>query len=254
MLRFASLGSGSKGNATLIEAGRTRILVDCGFSLKETECRLARLNCSPESLTAIVVTHEHGDHAGGVGRLSRRYHIPVWLTVGTFQAVSDKQFAHYHFINRQTDFQIGHLAIQPYAVPHDAREPCQFVVSDGQHRLALLTDTGSYTPDILDVLHGVDGLLLECNYDPQLLAQGPYPAMLKQRIDGRYGHLANTMAARLVSEINHRNLQHLVAMHLSETNNTPTHAKKALAESLNCSPEEVSVACQEAGFSWRTLN
>lgn len=150
MLRFASLGSGSKGNGTLIECGMTRILIDCGFTLAETERRLQRLGCSAASISAILVTHEHGDHALGVGRLSRRYRIPVYLTVGSFKAIADKQFAQTLFINLKQTLAIGDLEIIPFAVPHDAREPCQFVISDGGVRLGILTDTGSYTDAMLE--------------------------------------------------------------------------------------------------------
>ncbi|MEZ5480273.1 MAG: MBL fold metallo-hydrolase, partial [Thiolinea sp.] len=142
MMRFASLGSGSKGNATLIECGKTRILVDCGFSLAEVERRLGRLDCTPDSLDAILVTHEHGDHANGVGRLSRRYRIPVWLTVGTFHSMRDTGFSRHHYINVHQAFDLQDFQITPYPVPHDAREPCQFVFTDGAQRLGLLTDSG----------------------------------------------------------------------------------------------------------------
>lgn len=253
MLRFSSLGSGSKGNSTLIECGKTRILVDCGFSLAETERRLHRLDCPPESLDAVLITHEHGDHANGVGRLSRRYKIPVWLTVGTYNVVKDKKFSATHFINVNSEFEIADLHVSPYPVPHDAREPCQFVFSDGDKRLGLLTDAGSITPHMLELLNKLDGLLLECNYDARMLAVGSYPPKLKTRVGGNYGHMDNQQARELLQRINLDSLQHLVGMHLSEKNNLPEHAYQALCDGLGCTSDWVTLATQEGGFAWREL-
>lgn len=253
MLRFASLGSGSKGNATLVESGKTRILIDCGFTLGEVEKRLWRLGCDPDQLTAIVVTHEHGDHANGVGRLSRRYKIPVWGSVGTFNSMRDNEFARFQSINIHQPFNIQALELYPFPVPHDAREPCQLVVSDGQWRLGLLTDTGSFTPCIKEHLSQVDALLLECNYDPHMLANGPYHFQLKQRVASHWGHLANPQATQLLQQLDTSKLQHIVGMHLSEQNNLPEYAQAALAEGLNCTASDVALACQANGFDWRVL-
>lgn len=253
MLRFSSLGSGSKGNATLIECGKTRILVDCGFSLAETERRLHRLDCPPDSLSGILITHEHGDHANGVGRLSRRHKIPVWLTVGTYNVVKDKKFSHTNFINVNNGFEIADLQVSPYPVPHDAREPCQFVFSDGDKRLGLLTDAGSITPYMVDLLQKLDGLLLECNYDARMLAIGPYPPKLKTRVGGNYGHLDNMQSTDLLKRIDLGGLQHLLGMHLSEKNNHPDHAQRALSDGLGCALNEVTLATQDSGFDWREL-
>ncbi|MEZ5535237.1 MAG: MBL fold metallo-hydrolase [Thiolinea sp.] len=253
MLRFASLGSGSKGNSTLIECGKTRVLVDCGFSLAETERRLHRLGCSPDRLTAILITHEHGDHANGVGRLSRRYKIPVWLTVGTHNMVRDNKFSSQHFINVNNPFEVADLHITPYPVPHDAREPCQFVFSDGAKRLGVLTDAGSVTPHMVELLQKLDGLLLECNYDARMLATGPYPPKLKTRVGGRYGHMDNLQSRELLQQIELDALQHLVGMHLSEKNNLPEHAQRALCDGVGCESHWVTLATQEEGFDWREL-
>lgn len=254
MLRFSSLGSGSKGNSTLIECGKTRILVDCGFSLAETERRLHRLDCPPESLDAVLVTHEHGDHANGVGRLSRRHKTPVWLTVGTYNVVKDKKFSDTNFINVNSEFEIADLHVSPYPVPHDAREPCQFVFSDGDKRLGLLTDAGSITPHMVELLNKLDGLLLECNYDARMLATGSYPPKLKTRVGGNYGHMDNRQARELLQQVNLDNLQHLVGMHLSEKNNLPEHAYQALCDGLGCTSDWVTLATQEDGFDWRELH
>jgi phosphoribosyl 1,2-cyclic phosphodiesterase len=253
VLRFASLGSGSKGNAALIEAGPTRLLVDCGFSVSELDRRLARLGRQASELTAIVITHEHADHIGGAARVSRRYRLPVFLTAGTHWAVSRSAFHRVECFSAHQPFVIGDVALEPVPVPHDAREPCQFVFGDGQHRVGLLTDVGSITPHIEAVLSGCDALLLECNYDAGMLAAGPYPASLKQRVASRYGHLDNEQAAELLRRIDTSRLQHLVGMHLSENNNSPEVARAALGAALGCDRGWVGLADQQLGFDWREL-
>lgn len=250
MLRFASLGSGSKGNGMLIESGKTRILLDCGFTLGETERRLHRLGCPPQSITAILVTHEHGDHAGGVGRLSRRYGLPVWLTVGSNHAMRDNRFARTHYVNVHQSLEIDDLHITPFPVPHDAREPCQFVFSNGNHRLGVLTDVGSHTPLIIEMLQGLDALMLECNYDAVMLANGPYPPSLKARVAGRYGHLDNHQSTQLLEQLDLGALQHLVGMHLSENNNLPQHAYQALCSGVGCEKSWIQLANQDDGIGW----
>ena len=254
MLRFASLGSGSKGNGTLIECGSTRILIDCGFTLAETERRLQRLGCSADSLSAILVTHEHGDHVLGVGRLSRRYQIPVCLTVGTFKAVADKQFTQTQFINLKQTLAMGDLEISPFAVPHDAREPCQFVISDGAVRLGVLTDTGSYTDAILEQLNGLQGLMLECNYETEMLHRGPYPYALKERLLSRYGHLSNQQAVELLRQLELDKLQSLVGCHLSEVNNLPEYAYATLYKGVGGKADGIKIASQLEGLDWQTLS
>ena len=178
-MRFASLGSGSEGNGLIVECGETRVLVDCGFKLKETIRRLARLGLEPCDLAAVLVTHEHDDHGGGVARLARRYDLPVYLTYGTLVALGPRSsmMPRVSVIDSHTPFLIGDLEIHPYPVPHDAREPSQFVFSDGDRRLGLLTDTGDSTPHIQRMLSGIDALVLECNHDLDLLMNGPYPAI-----------------------------------------------------------------------------
>lgn len=256
-LRFASLGSGSKGNATLVEAGSTCVMLDCGFSLAETERRLEQLECSPESISAIMVTHEHGDHSAGVGKFSRKYDLPVWLTVGTFHACKDNQFASLHYIDSHSAFRIQDLYIQPFPVPHDAREPCQFVFSNTKHRLAVLTDTGSVTPCILEHLDGVDALLLEFNYDEEMLRKGAYPPRLKQRVSGSHGHLDNQQSRQILERVDTGQLQHLIAMHVSEKNNHESHVLDVLSseELINKSAKNINIeiASQENGFFWKKI-
>ena len=253
-MRFASLGSGSKGNATLVEAGTTRLLVDCGFSCAETEKRLARLSLQPGDLAAILVTHEHGDHISGVASLARRYRLPVWMTAGTEAAHKGGELGDFRCVNSHREFRIGDLQVQPFPVPHDAREPCQFVFSDGRLRLGLLTDAGSVTIHMLRALDGLDGLILECNHDPAMLAAGPYPSSLKQRVGGPFGHLSNQQAADIIKNISMTRLQHLVAAHISETNNQPELALTSLAAAVGESAFGILAADQPAGMPWLSLN
>lgn len=254
-MRFASLGSGSRGNALVVEAGDTRILLDCGFSTRATLERLAHLELSSKDIDALLVTHEHSDHIAGVFRLSRRFGIPVYLTHGTYRAVvpGSPDLSGGHVIDSHCAFSIGHLEILPFPVPHDAREPVQYVFSDGGHRLGVLTDTGSITPHIVDVLQGCDALVLECNHDAELLAASAYPMALKRRISGNYGHLENSQAASLLQKIETKKLQHVVAAHLSEQNNHPERVIRALASALNCTNDWIGIASQDEGFGWRQL-
>jgi phosphoribosyl 1,2-cyclic phosphodiesterase len=256
MMRFASLGSGSDGNGLLVEVAATRILADCGFSLGDTVERLARCGVEADSINAILITHEHDDHVGGVARLARKYKIPVWGTHGTLQAAA-KSFAGVDAVkifDCHQRFAIGDIEIQPYTVPHDAREPSQFVFGDGARRLGLLTDAGALTAHMQAVLSGLDALVLECNHDLDMLWGGAYPQRLKERIAGKFGHLDNNTAAQLLTLIDCSRLQHLVAAHLSKQNNTPELACAALAPALGCSLEWIGVATQNEGFAWRQIN
>lgn len=249
------MGSGSEGNALLAEVGRTLVLMDCGFGLQEAISRMARLGVSPEKLSAVVVTHEHGDHIGGVARLARKFDLPVWLTHGTLRSQPNafSGIAHINEIDSHQAFAIGDIEITPYPVPHDAAEPVQFVFSDGARRLGVLTDTGSSTAHIEQTLNGCHALVLECNHDSDMLMQGDYPFSLKQRVGGRYGHLNNRDAAGILASLEVDKLQHLIAAHLSRKNNTPELAVRALCGALNCEESWVGVATQEQGFFWREI-
>ncbi|MDP2694847.1 MAG: MBL fold metallo-hydrolase [Gallionella sp.] len=254
-MKFASLGSGSEGNALLVAAGTTRLLMDCGFGLKDTISRLARLGVSAEQLSGIVVTHEHGDHVGGVARLARKFNLPVWLTHGTLRSRPNifAGIAHLHEIDSHQAFAIGEIEITPYPVPHDAAEPVQFVFNDGMRRLGVLTDAGCSTAYIEQTLSGCDALVLECNHDSGMLRDGDYPYHLKQRVGGRFGHLNNQDAAGILSRLDASRLQHLVAAHLSRKNNTAALAVRALSGALNCEAGWVGVATQEEGLAWREI-
>jgi len=257
-VRFASLGSGSEGNALLVEAHSgattTRVLLDCGFSAREVERRLARLGASVEGLDAILITHEHGDHIGSALTLARKWSIPLYMSWGTARAVgADDADVDLQVLSGDEAVAIGDLGILPYTVPHDAREPLQYVFSNGASRLGVLTDVGTCTPHISTVLSGCDALVLECNHDAQMLADSRYPPSLKARIGGNHGHLNNDAAADILASLDRSRLQHLIAAHLSQQNNLPELAQAALANVLGVAPAEVIVASQSEGFSWLTV-
>jgi phosphoribosyl 1,2-cyclic phosphodiesterase len=251
-VRFAVLGSGSRGNGTLIASNETYVLVDCGFSLKETERRLARLGVSPHQLSAVLVTHEHADHVHGVGLLSRRYNLPVYLSHGTLRGMR-KPVEAAGFLAGGQRLQVGALSINVVAVAHDALEPTQFVFSDGHRRLGVLTDLGSFCPRVLDSYQGLDALMIEANHCRDMLARGRYPYFLKERVGGELGHLNNHQAANLVSELGWQDLQHLVLAHLSSKNNLPQLARQCFVDTLGCDPDWLQLADQDSGLDWREI-
>lgn len=252
-LCFASLGSGSKGNATLVSDGETHVLVDCGFSLRETEQRLARFGLHPSQLAAVLVTHEHGDHIGGVGPLARRYGLPVHLSVGTWLSKRLGTVPRYELLTPQVRFAIQGLEIDPVTVPHDAREPVQFCFRAHGRRLGVLTDLGHPSAHVIDTFGGCDALVLECNHDPRMLAEGPYPARLKRRVGGDWGHLANAQAQWLLRRLGLDRLQRIVCSHLSEHNNRPELAREALTPLLDGDETRLLIAAQDRGFDWQVV-
>ncbi|ATJ81655.1 metal-dependent hydrolases of the beta-lactamase superfamily I [Halomonas beimenensis] len=252
-LHYASLGSGSKGNATLVSDGETRLLVDCGFGLKETERRLARLGLHPRQLDAVLVTHEHGDHVRGVGPLARRHGLPVYLTPGTWLSGRLGELPHRHWITPQSSFCIQGIDIDPVTVPHDAREPVQFRLAAAGRRLGLLTDLGHPSEHVVEAFQGCDALILECNHDVHLLETGPYPPSLRRRVGGQWGHLANAQAAWLLQRLGLDRLQRIVCSHLSEHNNRPELALEALTPLLDGDPSRLTVAAQDQGLDWQAI-
>lgn len=254
-MRFASLGSGSRGNAWLVDSGSVLVMLDCGFGLREISKRLERRSVTADAVGAVVITHEHADHARGAARFAARYGCCVWLTPGCLamlQAVGEAP-ERVQMVDSHTPFAVGDLEIRPFPVPHDAREPVQYCVTDGNVRLGVLTDAGHVTEHMVQSLNGCHALALECNHDLDMLRLGGYPPGLKARILGRFGHLDNQAAAGLLARLDHSRLQHVVAAHLSEENNTPELACAALAGALGCGPGEIGVADQNDGLDWRDI-
>lgn len=257
-MKFASLGSGSEGNALLISTAsgttRTTIMLDCGFAIRETERRLQRLGMTPVDLAGVVVTHEHQDHVGGVFKFARRHRLPVWLSYGTYQSVQkDCDGVSFHFCRDGERFAINDLELTPYTVPHDAREPVQYVAGDGRFKLGVLTDAGQSTAHMIQVLGGCDALMLECNHDREMLANSAYPPSLKQRIGGAYGHLSNETTAKILAALDKSRLKTIVGAHLSRQNNTPELARAALCGVAGTGGTRTMIACQEEGFDWVEL-
>lgn len=256
MLRFCCLGSGSRGNAFVVEAsaasGTTRVLVDDGFSPRELERRLARCSVDIASLTAVLVTHEHSDHACGVGALAKRRPVGVYATEGTAAAAGFGRLRRLQRIRSGVELQIGPLQVLPIGVPHDASEPVQFMLSDGERRLAILTDFGHPAPEVTAMLAGLDALVLEFNHDLDMLRQGPYPASLKARIESDVGHLSNAQSVQLIESLDRSRLTRVVAAHLSQTNNRPQLARDAFV-GLGMPHIQCDVADQALGLDWRTV-
>ena len=251
-MQFASLGSGSKGNSTLVRAGHTLVMIDCGFSLRETTRRLERLGILPEQLDAILVTHEHSDHSSGVAILSRKHEIPVYLTFGTSGSGRCDGSFELRCFNCEDSFDIGELNIKAVAVPHDAAEPCQYRLSWQGYTLGVLTDLGSVTPHVIENFRSCHSLLLEFNHDREMLLAGEYPPQLKRRVGGDWGHLNNEQAAALLGKIDRSFLRHLVVAHISEKNNSRVLAEAALLSVLE-SLDSVVFAEQASGFGWLDL-
>ena len=252
-LKFASLGSGSRGNGTLVGTGKTLVMVDCGFSVREAQRRLLRLGLEPDALAAILVTHEHSDHVAGVARLAAQCGIPVYATHGTCSAHPLAESCRVRCIRPGERFAVGDLEVTAFTVPHDAREPVQFHFSSGAWRLGMLTDTGHITPHVVAELSGCDALFLESNHDRTMLAAGPYHAALKRRVGSDYGPLTNEQAAELIRRAECSRLQHLVIGHISEQNNTGELARACAADALGCESQWVGLADQESGLDWREV-
>lgn len=269
-IAFSSLGSGSKGNGTVVRSlsgsalntsamtidtatTSTTVLIDCGFSLKETVRRLERIGLRPEQLDAILVTHEHGDHIKGVGPLARKYNIPVYITAGTLRSKKTGVLDNVKVIHRYEPFVINTFHITPVAVPHDASEPAQFIIECDNKRLGILTDLGNVSPHVEMHYQSCDALILEANHDPAMLASGAYPLSLKQRVGGAWGHLSNQQAARFLASVDRQKLEHLVVAHISRKNNSIELAQQAFGD-LHAPINNVVYACQDDGFDWLSLS
>lgn len=253
MLRLRSLGSGSTGNATLIEASNVRtrrVLIDCGLSLRVLQQRLSQAGVETHQIDAIFITHEHSDHVGCAHRLALEQRIPIWMSEGTWRASGQNDYL--GLLRLTADGQridLGELELTALSVPHDAAEPLQLRASDGQHELGVLTDLGHANEAVKDAMAGCHVLLLECNHDTQMLEQSPYPAFLKRRIAGQLGHLSNDQAAQLAQHLQQGQLKQVVAAHLSQKNNRPDLALQALKAAL-ADRAELSVADAQSGTPW----
>lgn len=256
MLRFRNLGSGSTGNATLVEGGSgahtTRLLIDCGLTLKELDLRLARCGLLVSQIDAIFVTHEHGDHIGSARALARRQRKPVWMSLGTYAGIGEPAMD--GLLRTAQDgerIDLGELQVTPFTVPHDAREPLQLSCTDGERKLGVLTDLGHATSHVLEHLAACHALMLEFNHDPGMLARSRYPDSLKRRVGGRHGHLSNPQASEILRAVAHDGLTNVVAAHLSLQNNLPQLARQAIDEALGLlwSPT-VTVADAVLGTDW----
>ena len=239
-MRFSVLGSGSKGNCTLVEAGPTRVLIDNGFSCKEILARLRSLCIAPENLTALIVTHEHDDHIKGVGVLARRLGLPVYTNEATRRRADAKmgKLPTHREFGAGEPFTIDAMHIHPFVISHDAADPVGFVLSDGRNSLGYCTDTGTVTRLIRQRLRTCQALILEANHDIRMVQEGPYPLPLQQRVLSSRGHLANADSLGLAAELAGERLQLLVLAHLSEINN---HPDLVLAEARQRLPGEDAV-------------
>ena len=253
MLEVASLGSGSSGNATLVRSANSALLIDCGFTLKESLKRMASLGVAPSDLTAVLISHEHGDHVKGIGPLSRKFGVPIYLTHGTFGRLRDNRLINYELFHAHAPFTLGDIEVDPFPTPHDAAESCQFVLRNQGVSFVVATDMGVCTPFILNKLVGVNGLLIECNYDEDMLRNGPYPPSLQQRIRGKFGHLGNVQAGPVVRAIDHPALQHILLGHLSEKNNSESCARDAILASVPNAADRVEVLKQHAASRWYAI-
>jgi phosphoribosyl 1,2-cyclic phosphodiesterase len=254
MIRFKSLGSGSTGNATVVQAradGRlTHLLVDCGLGIRALDKRLGQAGMLADQIDAIFITHEHADHIGCARTVAMRDRIPVYMSEGTWLGLGQPDFdGLLRLACDSVAIEVGALQVRPFTVPHDAREPLQLTCTDGAVRLGVLTDLGHATPHVIEQLAGSATLLLECNHDRALLEAGPYPWFLKKRVGGDWGHLANEAAAAIAHAILPRGLRQVVAAHLSEQNNRPDLARDALLQALGTAVE-IHVADGPSGSCW----
>jgi phosphoribosyl 1,2-cyclic phosphodiesterase len=245
------LGSGSRGNATLIESAAARILVDCGFGVREMERRLAWADVDPASLDALLITHEHGDHMRGAVQLAGRHGLKLMGSRGTFRGVELRRGIRFEAVNPHAEaIALADIKIHPIPVPHDSREPVQYLFAADGRRFGMMTDTGSITPHALERLRGCDALMLECNHDPEMLRDGPYPWSLKQRVAGQQGHLSNQQAGELLRQLDSSRLSWLAAAHLSEKNNRPELAMQALLAVDEGLQGRIAILEQECSAGW----
>lgn len=236
MFKFCSLYSGSSGNSLLLETPNTKILIDAGESAKKTIAALSSINVDINDINAILVTHEHSDHVRGLGTISKKYNIPVYANNKTWDAmpeqeskIIDKNKKCFKMCNK---FEIGDLKVKPFEIPHDAADPCGFNIFHNDQKVSIATDIGHMTSDLIHKLEDSSFILLEANYDPNILKCSNYPYALKQRIAGPNGHLANSDAGKTISHLIHSGLKNVMLGHLSKENNFPELAYKTVVDEL----------------------
>lgn len=253
-MRYCSLGSGSKGNATAIVDGKQTLLIDCGFSRKATMERMETSGVDADSLVAVMVTHEHGDHAKGALALCELLDIPLYASFGTALHMSWLEHPLLRLIESEEVLKLASFQVQPVVVPHDSREPLQFVVQgSSQRRVGILSDLGCVTRHLVKAYRDCHGLQLEANHDPHMLRVGPYPPRLQARVAGNYGHLSNQQCADLIRHLSWSGLQSVSAGHISEKNNAETLVRQTLASALSCAPDEVELLPQDKPSQWFEL-
>ena len=236
MLKFRSLYSGSTGNSLYVESENTKILVDSGVSMKKLTTALTTNNVKLEDIDAIIVTHEHSDHVQSLGMISSKYNIPVFANEKTWDAMPKQRDkisdTNQKFFVSYEKFEIGDLIIDPFSIPHDAVDPCGFNIMNNKDKISIATDIGHMTKEIVDKLDGSSFVLLESNYDPEILKSGKYPYYLKTRILGPNGHLPNEMAGKTIAYLLKGSLKQVMLGHLSKENNFPELAYQTVIEKL----------------------
>ncbi|MAD46899.1 MAG: MBL fold metallo-hydrolase [Oceanospirillaceae bacterium] len=253
-MKYCSLGSGSRGNSTLIASHNQAILIDCGFSRKVILQRIEQAGLSADALTGVFVTHEHGDHAKGVQALCELLDIPIYASFGTARKMAWIEHPLWRCIRSDEVVNSGALNVMPVVVPHDAEEPLQFVIENAEgKRLGVLSDLGTLTPHILNAYRGCHGLQLEANHDPEMLMNGPYPPGLRARVAGNFGHLSNQQCGELLQRLHWDGLRHVTAGHISEKNNARALVSQTLSLILGCSTDEVTLLEQDAISGWLQL-
>ena len=236
MLNFCSLYSGSSGNCLFVESENTRLLIDAGVSLKKIEAGLENINVPSSSIDAILVTHEHSDHVKSLGSLSNKFNLPVYANSETYDAmpIQTDKIATKNINNFKVNehFSIKDIDIGSFSIPHDAANPCGFTISCGNDKISIATDIGHMTKDILKHLEGSKFILLESNYEPEVLKASKYPFLLKKRIFGPDGHLSNEDAGKTINYLLHDNLKTAMLGHLSKENNFPELAYQTVLDEI----------------------
>ena len=233
-MRLCSIASGSSGNCIYVGSDKTHLLVDTGISKKRIDEGLAQLEVKPEELSGILITHEHADHIQGLGVFSRKYGIPIYATKGTLRGITEYKCLGkmpeglYHEVQVDSVFKIGDLEVRPFSISHDANEPSGFRIENGSKSIAVATDLGIYDDYIVENLKNLNAIVLEANHDVHMVEVGPYPYPLKQRVLGRLGHLSNELTGRLLCNILHGDLKHVILGHLSKENNYEELARETV--------------------------